>query len=175
MRKWRHLFFMALPVCLLLQLTLGSLWWMALREAHRHKVKHEVLAKLPESHLVSITLTTNELATARFKDEGKEIEWKGRMYDIVSMKVESGKVVLSCFDDNDETLMVLAMKKMTDESNNSPYNIILNEFELLAIDHFTKPEIPACPALFTRLYFAEPARRVLAFIPTVPTPPPDFC
>lgn len=175
MRKWRHLFFMAVPVCMLLQLTLGSLFWMAMREAHRHKVKHEVLRKLPQSHLVAITLTANELAAAHFKDEGKEIEWKGRMYDIVSVKVVNGKVVLSCFDDHDETLMVLAMKKMTEESNNSPYNIILNEFELLAIDHFTKPEIPACPALSTRLHFAEPAQRFLTFIPNVPTPPPDLC
>ncbi|MCA6363355.1 MAG: hypothetical protein IM638_09975 [Bacteroidetes bacterium] len=158
-----------------MQLTLGSLWWMALREAHRHKVKHQVLTELSESHLVSITLTAGELASARFKDEGKEIEWKGRMYDIVSMKVEGGKVVLSCFDDNDETLMVLAMKKMTDENNNNPYNTILNEFELLAIDHFTKTEIPARPDLFTRLHFAEPAWRVPAFIPNVPTPPPDLC
>ncbi|MCU0433128.1 MAG: hypothetical protein MUC87_06730 [Bacteroidia bacterium] len=175
MIKTRNLLVAVLPVFLLLQLTLGSLCWMALREMHRHKVKSQILHSLPENRLIHISLSNEQLATAEFKDDGKEIAWQGRMYDIVSVKAENGKIVLRCFDDTDETLLVWRMNKMNEESSHNPWNIILNEFELISTDQCSNYQLPLRPHVFTRLIFAEPEFVLPAFVPNVPTPPPDFC
>jgi hypothetical protein len=173
MQRLRNIFIFALPVVLLLQLTLGALLWMALREMHRHKVKHEILQAIPDHQLVDVVLSPTQVKNARFKDKGKEIFWNGRMYDIIKKRIENGKLILRCFDDGDETILALRAQKAGEESSKNTFNTILRQFVLIGTDELSKPIIPVAVCNSERILFAEPDFRETSCFIDVLAPPPD--
>ena len=65
------------------------------RKSIRHKIKHSILHKLPDSQLVRII--DNDY------NDKDEFELNGIMYDVMRKEVRDGKVILWCFEDKKET------------------------------------------------------------------------
>jgi hypothetical protein len=174
MQKVRSFVFFILPGVLMLQILLGSVAWMVVREAHRHKVKWEILRSLEEHELTQIAMWPGEFKNARLKDKGKEIEHEGKMYDIVRISISGGKVVLHCFDDKKETNLLTLARNAAKEERNSQSTHHEGFYFFCETDEFPSLLMPDLSPISRVIIFANPDAAFTEYWANVPTPPPDF-
>jgi hypothetical protein len=70
--------------------------------AIREEMKERILKDIPDSLLTAIVLTGNE-NNIDWEEEGKELSFKGAMYDVVRSRIVEGKTVLYCSNDEKKT------------------------------------------------------------------------
>jgi len=67
----------------------------------KEAVKHELLAKLPESSLEIIDANAQK-NDIEWEEEGKEFYLHGQMYDVAFIKISNGKKLIYCLNDSKE-------------------------------------------------------------------------
>ena len=95
----RKTFTQLLAACLfaifLINTTLCFIFFEVQRINIRHEIKHNILRQLTDYQLVIFSKTRD------FDKE--EFEFNGIMYDVVRQETIDGRVILLCFEDNNET------------------------------------------------------------------------
>ncbi len=78
----------------------------------RAAVKKQITAGIDDAHLVKFEVFPEELKT-RFKwKHADEFEYKGLLYDIVRKKILHGKIILWCWQDDDESRLNDEIEKL---------------------------------------------------------------
>lgn len=62
-------------------------------------------------------VTENEFTSLHFEDENQELEYNGKMYDIITIKQVAGKRIIYCISDKKETHLKLLAKKQRQNRN----------------------------------------------------------
>jgi len=70
-----------------------------------------------EHDLQLFNFTEKEFAAIDFHDDGEEMEYHGKMYDIVRVNHAPGKVTVHCLSDAKETYLKMIAKKQQQQKN----------------------------------------------------------
>lgn len=84
---------------------------VALKEAKR-EMRAAIRAGLIDKQMtVLITIPKKDLALYEFKDKGKEIIYKGEMYDIITRSESNTDVILKCINDRNEKKLIADLEQ----------------------------------------------------------------
>ena len=141
----------------------------------KETVKHELLAKLPESSLQIIDANTHK-NDIEWEEEGREFYLQGQMYDVAFIKVTDGKTLIYCLNDSKEEVLLKSLANAVNSgneqnsSNKDGHYIIkfqLSDF-LIISEHIIAINEPA------PLQYADYSSSLISHITEVFTPPPDL-
>lgn len=123
-------------------------------------------------NLFSFNLTDGKVSDQHFKweEEGKEFRYQGKMYDVVSMKLSAGELVVHAFNDQQEEQLMAQLKLHHQQKDNPALT------ELISLV-FESPSSSYCLQLQTGILKHSPQHFVPAqpsIILGVQSPPPDM-
>ncbi len=109
----------------------GMIWWLKLRQFH---VQYEVAEQLHKTELPTeeLHLSLTEYAAAAIEN-GREIRWKGKLYDVISKTSEHGKLRLLVYNDTKEEQVLYLLAKFIKNSNRKQKEAPSMASQLLAL------------------------------------------
>ena len=142
----------------------------------KEAVKHELLAKLPESSLEIIDAKTyrNDI---EWEAENKEFYLHGQMYDVAFIKVIKGKTLIYCLNDSKEDELLKSLANAVNSgneqnsSNKDGHHIIkfqLSDFIILTQHSLTINE----PVVSVK--YIDQSVALITNVTETFTPPPDL-
>lgn len=121
------------------------------------------------SALEKITVTHELFQQLHFEDDGKEVEYRNRMYDIIWIDTSGEQTVIYCLDDKKET----ALKQSTGRHNSQKDD----RYKLLVSKNLAGP-VRLLNDFYQRMTSTIFRRHLTPFLPRVPRdilkPPPDL-
>ena len=85
------------------------------------KMKHN---EVDENNFQQLSFTDKEFSNLDFHDDGNELEFAGKMYDIVKIKKIPGKKIIYCLTDGRETQLNILANKQQQQKNSSYINLL---------------------------------------------------
>lgn len=151
-------------------------YYMFRQHEIKEAVKHELLAKLPESSLeiIDADIHKNDM---EWEDEGREFYLHGQMYDVAYTKIVNGKKLIYCLNDRKEGDLLKRFARAVAASNeqgstgNHGHHIIkfqLSDFLAISQQHI----ITANEAVPVK-YIDHPVA-LISNTREILTPPPDL-
>lgn len=91
----------------------------------RKEIKHRIKNGVPEKELTCFSLSDvlNDKSFG-WEKEGKEFNFKGKLYDIVRKELCQGKSVLKCIDDTQEKCLFTDLENMVTQTQSKDKNQI---------------------------------------------------
>jgi hypothetical protein len=118
--------------------------------------------KLSRKNTIDFSFTPSEYSALSWSEENKEFNYKGQRYDIMAMQFYSDKILITCYSDDNESILVEAfsgfIKKMfssSQQNNNSNNDIASNIYK-----EYIPAESPV-PLFFSRVLISIEAKCVL--------------
>ncbi len=71
----------------------------------RESVHRSILAGIADEELTTLRFTSAGFDELIFKDDGRELEWAGAMYDIISVEPAGDMVIVTALRDDEETIL----------------------------------------------------------------------
>jgi len=106
-----------IPILFVLALTLpfiGIYGWLNIEKAAiRKTVKHTLMEGIPKEELIQFTFSKKDTATVLRWKHGKEFEFQGGMYDIVSRSYTTDSVKYDLWWDNEESALNRKLASLT--------------------------------------------------------------
>jgi len=90
----------------------------------KEKVERMKRDEVEGNNLQQLTFTDKEFPGLNFHDDGNELEFAGKMYDIVKIKNSPGKKIIYCLTDARETQLKILAKKQQQQKNISYKNLL---------------------------------------------------
>jgi hypothetical protein len=105
------------------------------------EVKEKIIKSLPAEKLVKLSFSRTDYATIDWEEEGKELIYEGKMYDLVRTVYDGKNYVLFCFSDKEESTIYQKILSFSKTQNDDfPVKKSLTAcLQLLLIYHFEKP------------------------------------
>ena len=94
----------------------------------KEKVEKMKRSEVDENNLKQLLFTDKEYSTLIFHDDGNELEFDGKMYDVVKIKKINGKNGIWCLTDTKETQLKIFAKKQQQEKNLRFRNLLLKVY-----------------------------------------------
>lgn len=89
----------------------------------QHKIQKEIKTRLkrsvPEEELFVIVIAKNKVAELDWKREGKELKYKGTMYDIVRMESKGAYNHYYCINDKQENALFTNLEDLVNKQFNT--------------------------------------------------------
>ncbi len=133
----------------------GMIWWLKVRQ---FCVQYEVIEQLHKNELPSeiLLLSPSEYADAA-KDNGREIHWNGKLYDVISKTTEHGKLRLLVYNDTKEEQVLYLLAKFIKNSNRKQKEAPSMASQLLALIYlqplgYTHTEVTSSTARVNSVY-----------------------
>ncbi|PKR82202.1 hypothetical protein CW751_02400 [Brumimicrobium salinarum] len=108
-----------IPIIFVLALTLpfvGVYGWLKFeKSAVKKSVKHRLMEGIPKEELVQFTFALKDTATLLDWKHGKEFEYRGEMYDIVTRNYKVDSVVYDLWWDHEETALNKKLATLTNQ------------------------------------------------------------
>jgi hypothetical protein len=141
----------------------------------KEAVKHELLAKLPESSLEIIDANAHK-NDIEWEEEDREFYLHGQMYDVAFIKISNGKKLIYCLNDSkEEDLMkrfANAVNSGNEQNSTSKHGHHIIKFQLsdfvLLNEHTIKINERVSTTYFDRSF------ALITNFTEVFTPPPDL-
>lgn len=153
---------------------LAPLGLVSIRATVHARVRAHVLSTVPVDQRTEIQCTASRYREI-VRDEGKEIEVNGVMYDVISLRSVGEHMAIACVRDDAETAISrLIMGKRKEAAQQDPRMTGL--FELLLrpgatpIHHNVPCELPSTSYVHVRQHSEHMHSQ---YAPAVPCPPPD--
>jgi hypothetical protein len=141
----------------------------------KESVKHELLAKLPESSLEIIDANAhkNEI---EWEEEDKEFYLYGQMYDVAFIKMISGKKLIYCLNDSKEEELLKrfanAVNSGNEQNSTSKHGHHIIKFQLS--DFIMLSEYTITINELVSVKYIDHSLALITNITEVFTPPPDL-
>jgi phosphotransferase system HPr-like phosphotransfer protein len=107
-------------ISLLTILLIGQWGYYVFYAVQLYKAKKEAFIKtlqtIPETLLTKIDIDDNA-DKIKWEDDGKELKLHGQMYDVVAVKIESGRKVALCINDEKETEVLKELSNVSAKHN----------------------------------------------------------
>ncbi len=124
----------------LLLVLLQSGGMICLLKIHQYCIQYEMAAQLYSKELPNetIELSLTEYSNAA-EGNGTEINWKGKLYDVISIKYKLGKLILLAHNDTREENVIAALVKF------------------IKFDNRKQKEAPSVASYFLSLIYLQPS------------------
>ena len=88
-------------------------------------IKKTVFEEIRLGRINTPLVTIKKSSSIVWKENGKELEWKGKMYDVVKTEIlPGGEVVFHCFDDSKESELIHIFNFIEKQSSSKSKNKI---------------------------------------------------
>ncbi len=87
------------------------LWFSVLQYNIQQEVRLEIRKGLQEKDLTLISMPADNKAGFSWIKPGKELRYKGEMYDVVKMRVQNGNKIYYCLNDSKEKQLIAGFHK----------------------------------------------------------------
>jgi hypothetical protein len=117
-------------------------WFAVSSYLHKREMTRTIKSNMP---LEQLRFSPSEIQELVFLDGGKEVAFRGKMYDVRDSCYEGGMLLISCIEDSKEKEMLREMNAFMDgtEEGNSPVKKHKNNFKDL-VNYFE----PVCGLAF---------------------------
>ncbi len=113
----RKIYPLVLVILLLFQ-SIGLVWWFKLEHISIQIEMQEKAKKPVISDIVDINLPLS-IYLESIIDEGKELKFEGKMFDIVSVKIKNGRAAIKAIRDSKEENVLLRFSHFIKHSNSN--------------------------------------------------------
>ena len=150
-------------------------------------VAYSVLNWQNRSHMSAQVKTANSLETIRihksemknvvFHDEGKEISYKGEMYDIKDKTIDGDYLVFQCINDKNEKKLLAKLNDHVkyNSDSNAPSEKKQNDFSKNPIKDLFFQQNHIAGISSVEIIFPFTTCHFISFIPpSLPLPPPEI-
>jgi hypothetical protein len=128
---------------LLLFQSFGLLWWFKMEQITLHYEMQEKAIRTDFDLLIELNLPLSKYF-ASIKDEGKEIELEGKMYDIKSVKITNGRVKIYALRDTKEENLLRCFSQFLEHSNSDQKQIPDSFSKIVSLSFITPFTEPMC-------------------------------
>ncbi len=146
----------------------GMMLWQKQQFTAHFKQKLE--SRSFQEKIKTVVLTPQAYSNAH--EGSKELRLNGSIYDIIQLEVKNGKIVVQCFEDNEENKFEFTSKLLQKRSRKKCQALLKNQLNKI---HYEDEKLSVQLGICVPVYFPQKKYPLPKIIAELPLQPPEFC
>lgn len=134
------------------------------------RFKQKLESKSFQEKIKTVVFSPQEYTNAH--EGSKELRLNGSIYDIINLEVKNEKIVIQCFEDNDEKKFEFTTKLLQKRNRKKCQVLLKNQLNKI---HYEDEKLSVQLGICAPVYFPQKKYPLPTITNELPLQPPEFC